>query len=269
MTERGKIKLRKIYTIAFSVLTILFGVLCICRVWEIYRSAPRKAFSVTSIGEAVQDILPLLIVWILAFIGNIVVVYIAPKKQEKLKAQMSSEITLQRLKERLQDGGKSLPRVRQVQRMKRIVSVVCWILICVACAVSLWLLLDKNYQPRRQADVFTTHGGAADRILSTLPWICGGIFVAFFLAHFCEWTRVKEMDAIKEGIKQKSVQMITPAKVQIDEKKQKQKATALLVFRVAMYVAAVVLIIIGINVGGVEFVFEKARSICHQCIGLG
>jgi hypothetical protein len=39
--------------------------------------------------------------------------------------------------------------------------------------------------------------------------------------------------------------------------------------RIGLFVAAVVLIILGINWGGMDLVFEKARSICQQCIGLG
>ena len=288
MIQKGKKqKISQIYGIVFSVLTVVVGAVIILQLWGIYKSAPRKAFTRAKVAESLREIAPILWAWAIALIGNIVLGVLA-QTQPKLKGGASSEISLARWRERVSGENKE---VRALQIMRCVVYAVGGILIAAACIVAVSYLLDANYQPRFQANIFVIHNAAADRIVAMLPWAAAAITVGLLMSYIGEYTRNKqiallkaqyasELKAQKEGKDEKVENPVAPA-----QKSQKQTLktrwetfksahpmrfkNGLLYVRIGLCLAAVVLIILGVEWGGMDLVYEKARSICQQCIGLG
>ena len=86
-----------------------------------------------------------------------------------------------------------------------------------------------------------------------------------------------ELKAQKEGKAEETEKCVAPAQKQTMKMRWETFKSAhpllfkngLLYVRIGLCVAAVVLIVLGIEWGGMDLVYEKARSICQQCIGLG
>ena len=292
MEEKKKNKIRSVYGIVFSALTVIVGIAIIVQLWRIYGSAPRKAFSRAKIAESFNQIAPLVWLWVLSLVGNAVLAFLCPVSCGKLKGGMDITVSLSGWRGRFVDEGKDLPKVRALRSIRLAACIVGGILITIAAIFGASYLFDTDYQPRFSAAIFTVHNAAADRLFAMFPWLLAAVVTGILVAYICERTRAKEIDVLKEEFAaqakrkksgeaepscpdEKTVACVAKKRERKaaweNFKKDKQKGLqiAVLAIRVGLLVAGVVLIILGIQWGGMDLVYEKARSICQQCIGLG
>ncbi len=275
------------YGKAFLILTAFLGLLFIGQLWGIYRSAPRKAFSRASVAAAFYEIAPIVWLWVLALGVNILFSLSMPKRVEKIKGGMDNGVALRTWRKKFVDGGSEVAGVTRVRVLRYVAAAVGFAFIAFACVWSALYLLDDGYVVRRSGKFFATHNGLVDRLLTMLPWIGGAIAVGIALSYVWSFCCKREIALLKAEFtaavlrkKKGETVAILQEKGAVDGslstkwlafKRTHQKAFAygLAGIRIGLCVAGVVLIVLGVQWGGMDLVFEKARSICQQCIGLG
>ena len=290
MKETGKRKLRKIYNVFFAVFTLALGLVFISQVWGIFRSAPEKAFSRESVGARLIAISPVWITWLLGLIGSVVINALTPKSAPlPLKGGKTSAQTLLSFAKRFKKGGKEVAGVAKLRAARLAAVLAGFAMVLFALGFGVSYLFNENYVAKHSAHIFTSHRAAADRLVAAMPFFALALLVGFLISITCEHMRAKEIEKLKaafaeEIIKKKKGETsailyekgVDSEYVTLSEKwgiwlasNPKACKIGLLSARIGLFVAAVVLIILGINWGGMDLVFEKARSICQQCIGLG
>ncbi len=287
MEENKNIKIKNIYTWIFSAFTVIVAAVFLVHLWEIYRSAPRKAFTRAKIAGCFRDMAPILIVWLVALITNIVLHRFIPDAERKLKGTISPSVSLRNLKRKFVGGGKNIEGVRGTRIVRYTATAVGGILIALAMAWTVSVFLDKNYEPVRRG-FFSAHGGVMDRMVTVFPWVMASILVGVMISYIWASEQKKELALLKsalatalrqkkEGVDVGGVLCAQGATWQsarekwalYKEKHAKGFGIVKLSVRISLCVLAVVLIVVGIPAGGMDLVFEKARNICQQCIGLG
>lgn len=291
MTESNQKKLLRIYRILFSLTTAVVGLVFILQLWGIYRSQPQHAFSRASIGAALLEILPIVLLWLVCFILNIVCSRLYSQETVKLKAKINPSTALSAMRKRFVNGGKEVAGVRKTRILRYMVAAVGGIAIVVCLLWGISYLFDKNYVVKHSLAFFKETNGVADRTLSMLPWLLLAAAVAVAVALLEEYLQKRELSLLQAALldelrRKKAGETIeNPLVLESSankenngfkakwktfcKTKEKQLKITLWVVRGVLCISAVVLIILGINWGGMSLVFEKARSICQQCIGLG
>ena len=290
MKETGKRKIRKVYNLIFAAFTLVVGLVFISQVWGIFRSAPEKPFSRASVGARLLATAPVWIAWLLAWIGSVVVNALTPKPAAlPLKGGKTSTQTLHSFAKRFKDGGKCVAGVSKLRKLRWVVRLVGSAVMAFALIFGSLYFFDENYVANHSAHIFTSHRAAADRLVTAMPFFVGALVVGFLISITCEHMRVKEVDLFiaafieeKQKIKRGETSALLYEKgVDVEyatlaekwamwlAKNPNVSKIGMLSIRLGLFAAAVVLIILGVNWGGMDLVFEKARSICQQCIGLG
>lgn len=290
MKETAKRKLRKIYNILFAVCTVAIGLTLISQAWGIFRSVSEKAFSRASVGERLLAISPALIAWFVAFIGSILVNFLMPKPPVlPIKSNVTGSHTLQTYAKRFKKGGQEVAGVSKIRVVRWLLAVIGGIAVTALLLWGISYLFDKTYVVKHSAHIFSSHNAAADRMLSAMPYFVLALVLGFLIITAYEYARAKEISLLKvafveEVKKQKSGEKslllyekgVDEEYVTLSEKwerfiqsKAKGFEIGLLSVRIFLLISAIILIILGIHWGGMDLVFEKARSICQQCIGLG
>lgn len=280
MTEKGVRRLRFAYGIGLSALTAIVGVLFIMQTWSIFLSGEQSPYTVEIISEKFMQILAPVCLWVLAVIGGGVLGGVFPSEKEKQKGYVDLRKTLTKLKGRLPENDGGMVELKKESRLRKIVWGAC-IAACIAGAVAVFaILFDQSYTPRFESEFFIGHGAAADRLIRITPYI-GVCLLACLSAIFTDEYSIKRETAIvKLKIAENAKQGIKPVKGV--EKKSLTLWEALcekfpifkskwwkLGFQAGFCVLGLTLFIVGIFNGGMTDVFEKARNICTQCIGLG
>ena len=286
-TARKINTLKRIYEICLTALTIDVGLLFIVQVWALY-SVGEKAFSRSSIANYFAPISPFVWLWLLAVVGAAVIWYIFPTSEKKCAAMISPKLTLTKLRGRLpqplltqsmqqSENGATECSASKKESVKRIVVWGFCTLLCIACAIVATVYLTGEYALKAQTGFFASHG-EAERILRALPWVFGGIFACIGACYYDEYSVKQEITLVKteiaenakKGIKAQSAQKKRTWFEKVSDKIPFLKSKWFMVsVRGAIGVAAVVLIVMGIDNGGMADVLEKAINICTQCIGLG
>ena len=335
-TYKGHL-LRKIYGIIFMLLTLVLGVLTTMQVWRLFLSAEKAAYTPESIWTYFVPISPFVIAWLLMIIGNVVLAYVFPEPKMKVKGGVDDITTLKRLKNRLPDGGQTVPKMKKFDVARRWIWTIVFVIAAFTTFVCAYYLLSESYSPRFQSDFFTAHGGVADRLVKISPWLMSTLllFVAATLFDsfaveeqirlmkdaVAEYARKekarkaenKTIEQVKQEEKAQIAARITEECIRrgesdkvrtlIDEaleklrkedekyklacektaaqraketesKKQaelcsKDRIIGTWVVRGILITAGIAFVVIGIVNGGMADVFEKAKNICTQCIGLG
>ena len=278
MTEKGVRRLRFLYGIGLSALTAIVGVLFIMQTWSIFLSAEKSPYTVEIISEKFLQILAPISLWILAVIGGGVIGYVFPEEKKKCKGYVAPRQTLERLKGRLPKNEGGMSALKREDMLRKIVWGAC-VVACIAGAVAIFaVLFDNSYTPLFEGEFFTAHGAAADRLIRITPYI-GVCLIACLTAIFTDEYSVKRETALVKGqLAENAKQGIKPAKA--DQKPTFWEALCnkfpvlrskwwKFGFQAGLCVLGITLFVVGIINGGMTDVFEKARNICTQCIGLG
>ena len=292
MNRTGKLKFHRIYTILFAVFTLAVGLVLISQVWGIFRSAPEKAFSRASVGARLIKIAPVLVLWLIGLLGNILLSALTPKAVIPLKGEVDSADTLKNWQRKFVHSGKEVAGVQKVRAVRWLITLVGGAAVLFIVLFALSYLFDEEYTVKRGANIFTIHDGAADRLLCATPWLAAALLLGFLISFARDHTRREEISLLKgafaDAMRKKKLGDGDEAARMLREKgeagkttvfseklekftkeKAKQLAIARLALRIGLFIAAIVLIVLGVNWGGMDLVFEKARTICQQCIGLG
>ena len=291
-------RIKSIYNAAFALYTVVVGVLFIVQVWSIYFSAENAPFSVASISAAFKQIQWFVWEWIVLLAISVGLNIAIPS--EKAKGKYKDYATqLAKLKSRLPDDGKFVPNTGKLRLVRLIVWAAALLTAAVAIGVSIYNVLG-GYTPSFQAEIFAEHNGAAERLLVSLPWIAGALLLCVGAALCEHFTQGKEIGVIKNFIAQESkskkdgnasvfqdelracgkLDGYEKACAQAQRRRDKQKTAngeanknrtdkIVWIVRGVLACVGIAFVIVGICNGGMADVFEKARNICTQCIGLG
>ncbi len=277
MTEQIR-KLKTVYAICLSALTVIVGGLFISQVWSIFFSAEKSPFTYATIGEKFLQIMIPVCLWIIAVIGGGVLSMLYPSEKEKAKGYVSPRLTLERLESRLpaNEGGMSL--TKRIKTFEIVVWSVAALAIVAGLVAIVSVLLDPAYVPLFNGEFFTSHGGAADRLVRSSVYV-GICTVVVLTAIFLDEILVKKKtEIVKQQLAENAKQGIKPSKAEKKRTLYEKLLERYPIFRskwwkqglqIGICALGIALFVVGIVNGGMADVFEKARNICTQCIGLG
>lgn len=275
MESKGK-KIRVIFGIAMAVLTVIVAALFILQICSIYASAPESPYTVQSISAHFNQIAVPVWIWLAALVGNIVLSFLFPEEEEKVKAKVEISIRLSRMQKRLPENAVGMSAIKQ-KRGARVAAIVAGVVfVVIATALCLFHLFNENYVPIISEDFFPGGRALADRLVHSIPWIIDAFLVCIVVTEFVEKSQEEELALTKTAIAESAKQGIKADKNKQEKKSffqavgaffDSEKGTA--IFRILFAVVGVVLFVIGIFNGGMHDMFQKAINICTQCIGLG
>ena len=276
MTENKVRKLRYIYAIVFSVITVIVGGLFIMQAWSIFVSQDASPYTVESISRHFSKIAIPVYLWLLALVGDIVLAFVFPETEVKPKPYIPLNTALDRLKNRL--PSEDLKLVRKGEDARFIWGLIT-AAVCAACAAAcLILLFDKSYTNWLKSEFFTQHGGVADRLVLCSFLVLAAFIVCTVAAVVCEKSKKKQITILKTAVAENAKKGVKAEKrekqLTFTEKSYKKYPILrsdkwLLGVRIGLCVAGLALFVFGIYNGGITDVYEKAKNICTQCIGLG
>ena len=276
MTENRGRKLRYIYGIVFAAITVIVGGLLIAQAWSIFFSADDSPYTTQSISRHFSNIAIPVYLWILALAGNILLAFVYPETEARPKPYIPLSTTLTKLKNRVPSEG--LQSVRKYEDARFTMGLITAVL-CVACSViCLVLLFDKGYTPWFNSEFFTQHGGVADRLVLCAFLVLAVFSVCIVITLFCEKSKKKQITQLKTVVAENAKRGV---KVEKREKKPTfteklckkypvlRSEKLLFGVRIGLCAVGLILFAFGIYNGGMTDVYEKAKNICTQCIGLG
>ncbi len=278
MTGQGIRKLKLAYGIALSALTAIVGGLFILQVWAIFFSADRSPFTYAIIGEKFLQILAPVCLWVLAIIGGAVVDKLYPDEPQPLKGYVSPRTTLYRLKARLPHSEGGMSALKREKWLKAIVWSAAGIACVGALTATFAILFDPAYEPLTSVEFMLSHDCIADRLVRICIFVAECVLTCliavftddYIVKYETKWVKEQLAENAKKGIKPQKAEKKKTLWERLLEKypvlKSKWWKQGL---QIGLCVVGVTLFIVGIVNGGMGDVFEKARNICTQCIGLG
>ena len=123
--------------------------------------------------------------------------------------------------------------------------------IAVCTVLSLVYLLNRDHFTSWDLEVVM-----GQMLVHILPWVILAFTAVIVASVFCRRSMEQEIGLLK-GVSGGNVQEAA------------EKPSRVNYVRIALYAAALVLIVLGINNGGMRDVLIKAINICTECIGLG
>jgi hypothetical protein len=259
MNDKRLRTLHLAYGIGLSIIMCVLGIYFVASSIDIYLSG-NSPFTRERVGEHLVELLPIIIVAIIAIIGG-AVLSIFPTKEEKLKGKINHRVTLSRLYPRvnwIKCPEDIVLSISKEKSKRKIFSISC-ACICGAClTVSLIYFLNVNNFP---GEDITSE--VAYSMLFLLP--CTVIALCSMLACsiLCNQSLAKQVDFTKKALAVSKNDNKAPDVVYKDNSKK------IMITRIVIVAVAVILIIIGASMGGAESVLKKAINICTECIGMG
>lgn len=276
MTENRGRKIRFIYGVVFAALTLVVGALFIAQAWSIYFSADSAPYTTKSISEHFSKIAIPVWLWIVALVGNIALAFVFPETEARPAPYIELNTTTAKLQRRVPET--ELREVRKDETYRFVLGAVSALLSAVSAVGCLVLLYDKSYTPWASSDFFTQHGGVADRLVRCTPWLLGAFIVCIVVTVLLENSKKRQIARLKTVIAENAKKGVKaeqkPQKPTLEERlyhKFPFLKSPKLIFgvRIGLCVAGIALFAFGIYNGGMTDVYEKAKNICTQCIGLG
>lgn len=256
MQGTARQRVQKILRVLLSVATVLFAVLLMVQCIGIYHAG----ISPDNMGEnglRIHDIYSREIVaerfgkiawsfylWLVLLLASVVAG--KPQRKENLRAPLENQLAI--LRKRTDESD-------ETRRLKKQRMGICAlaVVVCTLCAVfaGRFLLDMQNFASRDLEPVMR------QLVIAVFPWI-GVAFAVLMLAEEGNYRLLqKELDIRKTAPKKKP----TP---------ETEKSTHMTnVVRLVLMGVAVLLIVMGIENGGMFDVLVKAINICTECIGLG
>lgn len=207
----------------------------------------RPVYSRELVADGLKSISWAFIVWLVA-LCTAIALRIANPKGKRASMQLSTQSRLALLRERVVPTGEMQAEVHK----RRIAAILCGA-VCLVCAafVGVYLFFGNHFVSR---DLEAVMGAM---MLAITPWIVIAFAVLMVFAWLKERSLRRELEAAMQAPKR------TP-------QPQGQKRFAFVpIARIALYLAAAVLLIEGIRNGGMYDVLVKAINICTECIGIG
>lgn len=266
MTEKNQTRkmIHLIYGVLLSVLIVIVAICLIRSCVEIYKSGA-SPFTRESIAAQFAEIAVPVYVCLAGIAVGIVLSLVLPLEDKKLRGMTDEKKTLAKLRTRLDIYGVNCDgalrdRLKKEPRLRVLLRIIC-ALLCMGTAVPLIVYLSdlSHFTVDLNASILAA-------TYMALPWvvISGGVCL---IEVYLERASVsREIALVKEAIAAGAV-----SKWEIKDRKtgNRGERVGVAIVRVVLLVAAVALIVMGIDNGGMKDVLGKAIRICTECIGLG
>ena len=256
MNETSKARVSRALTWMFVAATLLVAALLITQCASIYSTgtAPSNLtetgvyihpiYSREIVGERFSRIAWAVWLWLALLIA--VLATRQPAAKAALKPPVANQLAL------LQKRAETTPEMAREQKKRKDLFIGC-AAACVVCAVQVGVYMaDLTHFASRDLEPVV---GAM--LIHVVPWVV----VAFACIMVCEQFNYKSMLVEIEEAKKAPKRQPEPAEAQ----NMNMRSIA----RVALYGAAVVMLVAGVLNGGMRDVLVKAVNICTECIGLG
>ena len=268
-----------VYAVLLIALALTVGILFIVNVTSIYNSAEFSPFTVEAIESHFRAIaVPVIMLPCLVVIG-FVLHFIFPLDTKSIKVEndkaldtLSKKVNLD-----LADLGakKAVVRERYFRLGTVLGSTIIWVIALVIILV--FTLNSANYKNE------VVNQSVKDLALVVFPSSLIAIGVSYAVSIVNKLSKKRELELLKSIVKQNKEALDGNGKSghlpQIDSlfallnkiktAMGKYENLSIWACRGALFVVAVVLIVLGVLNGGMEDVLAKAIRICTECIGLG
>lgn len=251
---------RKVYLFILAVLLALLALLLSVAALRIWREgSARKAenplesvYTPESVKAEFLRISPLLFGVVgLAAAGLLLGI----RDEESAKPVPSPRAERDLLLSRLETPGGEIREERKKQRLLRVLRwagfAACMVPVLIYCA-------DRSHFPENDLE-----GMISSLALHTVPWVAAGLLILLIGTLVEEKSLRREIEAARAQLKAEKGGRPAGAPA----KKQPGRGTAAV--RIALLLAAAVLIVLGVLNGSLNDVLLKAMNICTECIGLG
>ena len=251
--EKREVLLRRILTAATILLLVLLAWQCL----DIYLVGNSPA-NLDENGLHIQPVyraedvmarLSGLRIWAMGYLALLIAVCVMlPGGVRKGAVAMEPDNRLRLMKKK----GKNLPEAALAEENLRKKIGYGTAAVVVVCAVmSLSFLLNRDNFTSWDLEMVM-----GQMLTNTLPWIIAAFGAIMVASFFCHRSMEREIDLLK-GISGN------------EAPEAAAKPSRVGYVRIALYAISVVLIVLGINNGGMRDVLIKAINICTECIGLG
>lgn len=266
--------IKKAIKLITSALIALAGIALVICCTHIYSTGGERPFSREVVGKYLVYILPILLIALCSVIANIVVHFLIPDEEKKLKGTISEFVTYKRIKGTIEKRGVSASAAEQIKSeiFKRRIIVIAYIFVCVILTV-IGLIISTD------SGRYTIDNINGDIALVAITVLSMGI-AALGIGYICDMLVRSGIDKECKIIKSQLAEAVggdEEERINPYEKRYifKQlfafisKPVVLTVSKCLILALAIVFIILGIFNGGMADVLGKAVKICTECIGLG
>ncbi len=202
--------IRYIYGVLLALLTVFVGGLIVWQTWQIFRSAPRKAYTVASISKHFKEIALPVWVWLGALGGNILLALIFPLKEKRPKAYIDPKLSETRAKRRLPTDDASLEKGYKVAKrsgvFRAVVATLFTVIALAGIVLATAILLDKFYRPVLTKGFFAKHNGLADRLVQ----VAAIAFAVLLLGCIAAWAFVGSRKRAKKAYTRITAEALLP-----------------------------------------------------------
>lgn len=257
MKRENIYKLIKYITAFFSVIMIICFIVQLAR---IFFGNLNPMYSRDLVGKYLLQILPVLILWVLAIIvGLIFSLFVKEKKFVYVKTTEEAKLKIleTNIDSSLEDNEdfNNLKRLKFKMNVALIISLVIYA-ICLVM-VSLYLFNPKHFIYNGEINK-----QVMDMFINIIPWIIIALITLVVYTYYVNYVSKKGVNYAKAIIK-------TEGKVKKTYKRIKKELLIINLVRASIIVLAITLIIVGVFAGEAQRVYQKAVNICTECIGLG
>ena len=267
ISQDAKLKIRLIYGIVTSVMLAILGVCFITACYGIYISGDNP-FTRESVGEALMSIIVPIIISIVLIIGGFVLHLVFPTEKAAVKPLVTDEVAEARLlAARDMDGDASIrSAIEREINLRSALKLINVIVVCAAAVViGLYVFNPANYTDDLNKSVINLTISVTIPLLPALLLAAARLIVEP-ISYKREIELLKLLPRADKSAP--AAEKITAiSKIALFFKKNERPIT--LGVRIAVLLAGVVYVILGISNGGMGDVLAKAIKICTECIGLG
>ena len=259
MKRLNKDHLLRVASLALSAATLLLAALLVYQCASVYLAGISPE-NMTAAGVRVNDIYSREIVgerlsrisWAFVLWLALLALTLALRGASHGPSREAMDITPETRLALLKARTSLTPAMSAEERKRRVAALLCGGVCAVCAAMCCAYLFDLAHFASR--DLETVMGAM---LLHIVPWVALAFAALLLLAQVREKSLLREVEAAKNAPKRSIGPQTT------------QRPSLLAAGRVALYAAALLLIVAGILNGGMFDVLVKAINICTECIGLG
>lgn len=189
-------------------------------------------------------------IWLVLFAASLFFHFKESADEKKKPSVMQPSDQLKLLLERRE----KTPQMQQKEKERRMLVGIA-AAGCIVCAAGvIWYLVQPSSFASRDLEPVM-----GQMMLHVVPWTVIGFALVFVIQSLCVKNIQAELELAKKA----------PVKEKKEQKQTDSQAKIRNAARIAVFAAAVILIVAGILNGGMFDVLVKAINICTECIGLG
>ena len=262
MDNRKNAKIRRIYGIAFLVLTALLGLAFILQALNLHYGG---GYTEDGVRKKLTEMILPSVAWVACLIVGVALFALLPVPKEKAKGQVNLAAQLEKLSSRLPSGEWAEKKAALKKKSIALWSA-CGGLIAISFVFPLaYLLNPKNF------NYTDTNTEMAEAVLHTLPFVAVA-FAAVIVAYLLQQSFLRAAIAELKTLIASAARAGTLQKPELSQKGLQEglldNPKILWATRGVLIAAAIVLIIFGALNGGLENVLFKAANLCMECVGL-